>query len=185
MNVKLIVQQGDKSLQAIALRSEETIIGRRRGCDVRVPSEAVSRRHCLLSVRDSAVTVEDLASVNGTFVNGKKITSKQLLYPGDRLEVGPVTFLIEYAQGGKPSQSPPAKKPQSSVVPELELVDEDEEEGGYKLTVDSDHGEGDSNTDVIAEIDQAGGLNLPENADLRNLLAQMDDDKPKKKEKKR
>src|SRR5262249_45408015 len=95
MIVKLIVQKDGKALQAFRLRSEETIIGRRRGCDVRIPSEAVSRRHCLVSLREDAVTVEDLASVNGTFVNGKRIKTKQLLYPGDQLEVGPITFVVQ------------------------------------------------------------------------------------------
>src|SRR5262245_10387005 len=173
MIVKLIVQKGGKATQAFRLRSEETIIGRRRGCDVGIPSEAVSRRHCLISVRNGGVTVEDLASVNGTFVNGKRLGSKQLLYPGDRLEVGPVTFVIQYTRGEetvKPSTEP-------EEVEELELVEESDAKP-LKIT-DDDAPE----YDVIAEIDEAGGLQLPENEELRDLLAQMDDAKPKKKKK--
>jgi pSer/pThr/pTyr-binding forkhead associated (FHA) protein len=179
MNVKLLVQQNGKPAQAFRLRSEETIVGRRRGCDVRIPSDAVSRRHCLVSVREGTVMVEDLASVNGTFVNGKRVDGKQLLYPGDRLEVGPVTFLVEYARADAPAKAPPRTAPKAEDVPELELV-EDEDDGAFKLAMDADPKEGPS-YDVIAEIDQSGGLQLPENDDLRNLLAQMDDRKPKKK----
>lgn len=178
MNVKLIVQHGGKPTQAFSLRSEETILGRRRGCDVRIPSEAVSRRHCLISVREGAVMVEDLASVNGTFVNGRRISGKQLVYPGDRLDVGPVTFVVQYAKSQAGPKSPPV--PASNAdVPEVELV-EDSDAKPLKLVDDSDPGDGPVNQELIAEMDLAGGLQLPEAADLRDILAQMDDPKPKK-----
>lgn len=169
MIVKLIVQKDGKAAQAFPLRSEETIVGRKRGCDVRIPSEAVSRRHCLISLRHGGVTVEDLASVNGTFVNGKRLTGKQLLYPGDRLEVGPVTFVVQYQRAAD------AATPSDEEVPELELV---EGSDARPLQMrDEDEGSG---YDVIAEIDQAGGLQLPASEDLNNILAQMDEEKPKK-----
>ena len=51
------------------LRSEETIVGRQRGCDLRIPSPLVSRRHCRLSFRDGCLILEDLASVRATIEN--------------------------------------------------------------------------------------------------------------------
>ncbi len=42
------------------------------------------------------VTVEDLESVNGTFLNGRRIRAVETVRPGDRLSLGPVTFLVEY-----------------------------------------------------------------------------------------
>ena len=62
----LVLERGSSKQQVIRLRSEETIVGRRQGSDLRIPSEQVSRRHCRLSFRDGILLVEDLASSNGT-----------------------------------------------------------------------------------------------------------------------
>src|SRR5207253_1473576 len=46
--------------------------------------------------RDDYVRVEDLASVNGTKVNGQLIAKATIVHPGDRLTVGAFTFLVQY-----------------------------------------------------------------------------------------
>src|SRR5262245_56303103 len=56
----------------------------------------VSRRHCVVRVRDGYVTVRDLKSSNGTQLNGEEVEGEQVVRPGDRLRVGPVTFVVEY-----------------------------------------------------------------------------------------
>jgi pSer/pThr/pTyr-binding forkhead associated (FHA) protein len=96
MEVRLIVQSGSRRKKSIPLRSAETIVGRRQDCDLRIPSAEVSRRHCLLSVHDGYLTVEDLDSVNGTFVNGVRVAGKQVVRPGDSLEIGPLAFRADY-----------------------------------------------------------------------------------------
>lgn len=96
MNVTLVTVEGSKTPQRFSLRSEETIVGRREGCDLRIPSHSVSRRHCRLSFRDDLLSVEDLASANGTYVNGQRIAKAEILRPGDQLAIGPVAFLVEY-----------------------------------------------------------------------------------------
>src|SRR5439155_14618629 len=96
MDVQLVLERGSSKQQVIRLRSEETIVGRRQGCDLRIPSEQVSRRHCRLSFRDGILMVEDLASSNGTFLNGERITGQEVVRPGDRLDIGPVTFRAKY-----------------------------------------------------------------------------------------
>src|SRR5262245_7781481 len=96
MDVQLVVERGSRKRQTIHLRSEDTIVGRREGCDLRIPSGEVSRRHCRLSVRDGVLMVEDLHSSNGTFLNGMRVTDNQVVQPGDRLEVGPVLFRVKY-----------------------------------------------------------------------------------------
>src|SRR5262245_18544461 len=96
MLVKLVLEKEGQQAQEFTLRSQETIIGRRRGCKLRIPSETVSRRHCRLIFRDDYLTVEDLASVNGTRVNGQLIAKPTIVHPGDRLTIGSVTFLAQY-----------------------------------------------------------------------------------------
>jgi pSer/pThr/pTyr-binding forkhead associated (FHA) protein len=96
MEVKLIVEEGAHAGQTFRLRAAETIVGRRRGCGLRIPSDSVSRRHCRLTFRDDYLTVDDLASVNGTKVNGELIAKPTIVHPGDRLSVGSITFLVQY-----------------------------------------------------------------------------------------
>src|SRR6516162_5818783 len=96
MQVKLIVKKGTKRARVVNLQSAETIIGRRHDCDLRILSSQVSRRHCLLSIHDGVLSVEDLDSVNGTFVNGKRVAGKQTLHPNDVLEIGPLRFAVDF-----------------------------------------------------------------------------------------
>jgi hypothetical protein len=96
MDVKLVVEKGPTRVRIIHIRNEETVIGRQKGCDLRIPSGTVSRRHCVLRYQNDYLTVEDLDSANGTFLNGERISGKEVVRPGDRLEVGPLVFLAEY-----------------------------------------------------------------------------------------
>ena len=50
----------------------------------------------LRAAKPVVAAIEDLDSANGTFVNGERIMERQVLCPGDRLRVGPVTFVVEY-----------------------------------------------------------------------------------------
>jgi pSer/pThr/pTyr-binding forkhead associated (FHA) protein len=96
MDVRLVVEQGRRRLRVVRLRGPATRIGRARGSGVRIPSAEVSRQHCVLRVEEGLVTVEDLDSVNGTYLNGEAVVGCQVVRPGDRLNVGPVTFVVEY-----------------------------------------------------------------------------------------
>jgi pSer/pThr/pTyr-binding forkhead associated (FHA) protein len=96
MDMRLVVEQGRRRLRVVRLRGPATRIGRARGSGVRIPSAEVSRQHCVLRVEDGLVTVEDLDSVNGTYLNGEAVVGCQVVRPGDRLNVGPVTFVVEY-----------------------------------------------------------------------------------------
>jgi len=96
MDVRLVVEQGRRRLRVVRLRGPATRIGRARGSGVRIPSAEVSRQHCVLRVEEGLVTVEDLDSVNGTFLNGEAVVGCQVVRPGDRLNIGPVTFVVEY-----------------------------------------------------------------------------------------
>jgi len=126
MDVRLVVEKGSKQKREIRLKSEDTIIGRRTGCDLRVPSASVSRRHCRLSFRDDCLVVEDLQSANGTYVNGVRVQETQVVQPGDRLEVGPVTFLVKYQ--GSPAEEVPELAAEE-VIPEFDIDEIEVAEG--------------------------------------------------------
>jgi pSer/pThr/pTyr-binding forkhead associated (FHA) protein len=95
MNVKLVVERGARR-RTMLLTPPEAIVGRAHGNTVRIPSAEVSRQHCRLRLKDGLVTVEDMGSVNGTFLNGRRVTDAEYVRPGDQLEVGPVKFVVEY-----------------------------------------------------------------------------------------
>lgn len=96
MNVKLIIKKGQAKGREIALRHKQNVVGRHKDCNVRIPSEDVSRRHCVLTMQHGTLVVEDLKSLNGTFINDKQVKGKQSIYPGDILGIGPLKFFVEY-----------------------------------------------------------------------------------------
>jgi CheY-like chemotaxis protein len=54
----------------------------------------VSRRHCVLSLRNEQIWIEDLASRNGTHLNGLFLADPRPLEDGDRLEVAQLCFRV-------------------------------------------------------------------------------------------
>lgn len=69
----------------------QKIIGRGDACDLNVDDEYVSTKHAALIWDDSGhvMTVEDLGSTNGTFVNGRRIGARPVvLQLGDVVRVG-------------------------------------------------------------------------------------------------
>ncbi len=109
MHVKLKVLRGGSAGKEIAVRVPKFLIGRAEECHVRVNSDAISRRHCAITLEEDDVKIRDLGSRNGTYVNGVRIDGPQRIQMGDQLRVGPLEFLVTYAKSseavGKPSAS--------------------------------------------------------------------------------
>lgn len=63
----------------------DMVLGRQAECDLQLTEGHASRRHAKLFIADGEVWLEDLASANGSFVNGAKVTGKVKLASGDRL----------------------------------------------------------------------------------------------------
>ena len=58
----------------------------------------VSRRHARILKREGTVVVEDLGSINGTFINGKRLAPylPEMLHPGDQLQLGKLLIEVEF-----------------------------------------------------------------------------------------
>jgi pSer/pThr/pTyr-binding forkhead associated (FHA) protein len=184
MHVRLVVEEGRERKHVFHVRTPTADVGRARGCAVRVPSSDVSRRHCRLLLKDGFVTVEDLASVNGTFLNGELTEGVTVVRPGDRLEVGPVTFVVEYdltpdalerlmkedyeviAEDGDVQEVTEAEaindEDGGDDIPAAEIVDDDEED---EVQIEAG--------DLFPL--EAGPWRPPEGGDLRDLLAQLEE----------
>ena len=88
----LVVLAGPNVGEMHKLTQDEVIIGRGRGADVQILEEGVSRRHACLVRSGGAVTVRDLDSRNGTFVNGTPIVARAL-DDGDKIHIGSTAIL--------------------------------------------------------------------------------------------
>ena len=96
MNVRLVVEKGAKRRRTFTVEKSEVVIGRRKGIGIRIPSSQVSRQHCRLYEENGVLMVEDMDSSNGTFLNEVAVLGPEMVQPGDLLQVGPVTFVVEY-----------------------------------------------------------------------------------------
>lgn len=82
----LILLAGDNVGEIFSLNGSQ-ILGRTTTADLRIRGQGISRRHCRIVSTNESVTLEDLGSTNGTYVNGKKII-KHVLQDGDKIQVG-------------------------------------------------------------------------------------------------
>jgi RND superfamily putative drug exporter len=77
----------------------------------------MSERHArLVQGVHGELVLEDLDSVNGTWVNGKRVDGRQALASGDTLELGQTTFRVADAVGGRAEQATPARSPGPTVA---------------------------------------------------------------------
>ena len=83
----LVVRSGGGRTGEIFTVEAETTIGRSPDCGIFLDDVTVSRKHAILRERDNAFLIEDQGSLNGTFVNRKRVESGQL-EDGDELQIG-------------------------------------------------------------------------------------------------
>ena len=84
----LVIREGDGAGGEHPLDGE-VILGREPGASgLLLEDPGVSRRHAAVRERAGSITVEDLGSSNGTFVNGERITGEVELADGDEVQLG-------------------------------------------------------------------------------------------------
>lgn len=83
----LTLLRGEEEGEAFVLESAETIIGREEGCAIRIEGLGLSRRHCSISRAGLRYLLRDLNSENGTWVNGVRVSEKELRH-GDQVGLG-------------------------------------------------------------------------------------------------
>ena len=108
MQVKLRVRSGSHEGKEIAITSEKFLIGRSESCQLRPKSESVSRKHCIIVLKDNRVLIQDLKSRNGTYVNEKRlpVDKAKVLKAGDDLRIGKLMFEIVIEHGLQAAKKP-------------------------------------------------------------------------------
>ena len=91
----LIVRTGGgRAGETFSAQGDRTMIGRSPDCGIFLDDVTVSRRHAALVRRDNRWHIDDLGSLNGTFVNRRRVESATL-EDGDEIQIGKyrLTFL--------------------------------------------------------------------------------------------
>jgi pSer/pThr/pTyr-binding forkhead associated (FHA) protein len=91
----------------------ETLIGSSQQCHVLISAEGISPRHAMVILDEGRLSIEDLDSATGTWVNGERIV-KSSLASGDEIRIGPHRLLLQ-APGLRPQRviRPEAAQPAS------------------------------------------------------------------------
>jgi pSer/pThr/pTyr-binding forkhead associated (FHA) protein len=86
----------------------------RQAADLVIDDPQVSRRHASVRPAGDALEVTDHGSLNGTWVNGARVTGVTRLAPGDRVRLGDSTFEVE---GPAARAAPTEASPQPAPAP--------------------------------------------------------------------
>jgi Nif-specific regulatory protein len=100
---EFVFRSGPRNGQTVTLDDGELSFGRDASNHVHLEDRALSRRHCLISARDEICTIQDLQSLNGTFVNGRPIR-EHVLRDGDEISIGGSVIMF-LARGKDPDAS--------------------------------------------------------------------------------
>ena len=85
----LVVRSGGgRAGEYFSPQGERTTIGRSPDNDIFLDDVTVSRKHAVLVQSDGEFRIEDLGSLNGTFVNRRRIDSAARLQSGDEVQIG-------------------------------------------------------------------------------------------------
>jgi pSer/pThr/pTyr-binding forkhead associated (FHA) protein len=99
----LVVRSGPQAGATFALRTRVTRLGRHPDSEIVLDDITVSRRHVEIERTDAGYVARDIASLNGTYVNGARV-DESTLRQGDELQVG--KFRLVFFELGESSARP-------------------------------------------------------------------------------
>ncbi len=133
MKVSLtVLTDGKVSGKTIPITLSQFLIGRDPQCQLRPASAIISKRHCVILVKNGIVMVRDFDSTNGTFVNDEPVKGQREVHDGDQLRIGPLTFRLT-VEG-----TPPVNKPTPPPPKPTEAGSEDDSVAAMLLALQDD-----------------------------------------------
>jgi pSer/pThr/pTyr-binding forkhead associated (FHA) protein len=180
MNLSLVMFKSSGEPKAFHIEPGKTVIGRRDDCDLRIPLSQISRKHAIIFVERDKAVLKDLGSVNGTYINNKRV-NEQALSPGDHIVIGPVVFTVQI--DGEPKEIRKVRTRletrQSALtgsgMAAVAAAELDKKEGGdFGLNL------GDEKEDPISELEALAGSDDTKQIDLdsSDYDISLDDSKP-------
>jgi serine phosphatase RsbU (regulator of sigma subunit) len=132
----ITIVSGANAGRTFELGDREMVIGRDALCEIVVPVRTISRRHARVGKDKEGYYVEDLGSVNGTYVNGQRLEGRARLTHDDRIRISQNVFqffdssheqtvvldaaMLREAAAGGPAAKREEQEPQPHIVSELE-----------------------------------------------------------------
>lgn len=153
MQVNLVFLKQDGTISSFSLPSTVTLIGRRQECDFCIPLSIVSRRHCEINMDRGKITVRDMQSKNGTYLNDQLIEEAEAK-AGDVLKIGPVEFVFQI--DGVPDNFEEYLKTSEAEAAAVSAANEENFEAAMEDLSDVDLGQ----SHATELIDDFGGNNF-------------------------
>jgi predicted component of type VI protein secretion system len=176
MKVVLELQDQPSNIRRITVR-HDIVIGRGSDCNLRLSAPQVSRRHCFLRVGRDSVSVTDLDSSNGTYVNGARITAGKRydIADGSQLALGPIRFIIHMRAETEAAESAKLKMA-AGAAHSGERAGAHGESAPHRTTADASSSAGrrsrlaDSDVPMDYNMEQAGDSAEPHEPTHDNLV---------------
>jgi predicted component of type VI protein secretion system len=131
----LTVRRGPGVGSSFTIDAPAITIGRHEQCDFQVNDTWVSRRHARITWGGAGYLIEDLGTVNGTYVNGERISGPRALKSGDILQLGSEVELgFRVSAPAPPVQMPavpevaPSFRSEPALPPDAAPVDTERQE---------------------------------------------------------
>jgi pSer/pThr/pTyr-binding forkhead associated (FHA) protein len=112
--------------QVYQLAQRQTLVGRSRRCAIILASRLASREHCVLERSGAALTLIELGSKNGTWVNGERVTRRRQLAKGDAIRIGSDHLeVIENVKANEPEPRRQVETQRMARKPSEDRFDDD------------------------------------------------------------
>jgi len=112
----ILIQEKGGEQRRMVFNKPEVTIGRVQGNDIVLPKGNVSKRHARIVLKDGKFIIVDLKSTNGTYVNGRKITSPLVVKDADKIYIGDFIVGVDEAasaesdNSSEPTTTPPGER---------------------------------------------------------------------------
>jgi predicted component of type VI protein secretion system len=106
-----VLTPGKWEKKQIPITLSQFLIGRDPQCHLRPANPIISKRHCVIVIREGHVFIRDLNSTNGTYVNDMVIKGEHELANGDQINIGPLQFVLQLEVSVPVNEHTPAPMP--------------------------------------------------------------------------
>ncbi len=93
-SAELVILTGASEMLRVRLRAQGHVVGRSPDADITIDDPYASEFHARVGTAEDKVVIHDLGSTNGTYVNGRRVTSPTTVSRGDTVQIGKTTLEV-------------------------------------------------------------------------------------------